>query len=288
MKNNIKKRYSDTKNYISSLKNMPLLPDTVIRLRDALSKKFVNSKDVVEIISSNSVVAGELIKKINSGKFIKKPNKEITSIKSLVDYVGVNNPILINMVTAIELKISFSSGNYEKDQVEEIIEYTTDTAYLCAELSDFIHDIKRSEAYLFGMFIECGYILLSARQKHYFKLFFKSKSNPVKSFKEEVEIGADHACAGYILACNWDLPSWIKTGILVHHDDFKNLKINKKIIDMLYIYHVSNYLVGEISFGSYVSSDYRKTYKAFLEELSIDESNINSIRNSFIVDRNNI
>lgn len=279
------KRYASTKKYLDGIA-IPPLPDTVIKLKEALKSPFVNNQDVVGILSSNSVLAGEFLKATVSGRFVKKPGYEISSITDAVNYIGSDNPVLIEVVTTIELKLSFLGDTDMLDDVVEVLEYCVDVASLCSEISKEIQGLDKQEAYLFGLFVDCGYLILMTKHYEYMKIFRNSLTSPERSVNSEIDFGADHACAGYIVARDWELPMWVKAGILVHHEKIDDLSINlgNKVKDMLHVYNIASFMVNEVTFGRLMHNSFREKHIQSIGELGLNESVLASIKNSFIVD----
>ncbi|WP_172959789.1 HDOD domain-containing protein [Thiomicrorhabdus aquaedulcis] len=262
------------------------MPESLIRLKKLTAKKMIHSFEVIEILESNSLIAGEFLHAVNSGSFYDKPKEELSSIKASVDFLGTNNKVIISIVTAIEFKNSISFEKESQADANEIIDNCKDIAYLCAELSEQVYGIDKDEAYLFGLFADSGYLLLLSKNPFYSKIYRQSLTDPVKTLHAEIRYGADHACTSYIMARAWDLPMWLKAGLLYHENGKGEVTINlsRRVEDLVSLYKVANFMVSEISYGSYITERFKSIYKAGIEELGLDNDSLSMARNAFIVD----
>lgn len=116
--------------------------------------------------------------------------------------------------------------------------------------------------------------------------FRKSLLSPTKALHAEIRFGADHACAGYLMGRAWDLPMWMKAGILYHQNDRGTIELNlsKRVSDITAIYHVATFILNETTYGSYITQEYRKLFMSEVEFLGLDMSAVDSIRKTFLVD----
>ncbi len=279
------KRYTTTKKFLAGV-CVPPVPDTVFKLRILLGSRFINLTDVVELLESNSVIAGEFIGAISSGRFLPKPPYEITSMHEALDLVGINNPLLIEIITMIEMKHAFLGNPGHQEEMSEVLDYCSDVAYLCSEISEYVHGADKAEAYLFGLFADCGYLYLLLKQHKFIKVFRNSLTNPLNALKTEISFGADHACAGYLIAREWNLPMWVKAGILFHHGGGEGVStsVGKDTRDIISIYTVASYIVNEVTYGGYITQEFKDLMKHNVEELGLTTEDVSSIRRTFIVD----
>lgn len=261
----------------------PVVPETVLRLKEIFSRKLINSIEVQKVIESNPVVSGEVLKTVNNGLFLKK-GETVNSIRDAVNIIGVENPVLLNVVTSAALKTSFKDDLSLKANIE-LLEYCGDNAYLSAELSRYVADIDPSEAYTFGLFMDVGYLILCSLDEQYIRIQQHALSNPYSALRQEILLGADHVCIGYLISRYWLLPEWLQKSILCHHELFADIpddKLSARSKDMVAISYIASYVNSEISFGAYISPEFKSKYRFAMEYLGLTDSDVRDVRRGYI------
>ncbi|MBE0467930.1 MAG: HDOD domain-containing protein [Methyloprofundus sp.] len=278
-------RYLSTKRFLGGV-DIPTVPKVINDLRDVFSRKFVNILDVARIIESNNVIAGEFIHAVNSGRFFDKPKCKISKVKDGLILSGGDNPELVDFITTLAMKNAFPD-EVKDPSFHEMMEYCSDVAYLCKEISDEMIEIDKIEAYIFGLFVDCGYLLLNKKNTAYFNIFTRSRTQPRRALDMEYKMGADHASAGFLMAKEWSLPNWIQGGILFHNVEMgrDGSVLSEKTQDMVSVYWIASYILNEISYGGYITQEYRDEYKRQRDRLDLSEIFLSQVRKTFIIDK---
>lgn len=249
---------------------IPDLPKEILELDQELNGKFPNTQTIATIIESNTKLSGEVIRIANSPAM--KLKTSVSSIRDAVDALGFDN--LKNLVIAAAVKNLFNTP-----QVQEIIEHSTDVAFCCAELSDFVEGVTRDEAYLIGLFHNGGSLLLATKDPdNYLKLFAQANTNPVSiTQKEMARYSTTHTDIGVLLGQKWKLPVEMLNTIMLHHLPDNNIG-RPKLRAMLAIVKIANCIVNEVSYGAYVSGEGKDYLHSAAEELMVSMDDINQIR----------
>lgn len=172
---------------------------------------------------------------------------------------------------------------FDKTEVKEVIDHSLETAFCCAELSEHISDVTRDEAYLIGLFHNGGSMLLATKDPvNYLKVFSQLNTNPVSGIHKEYELyGATHTDIGILLGQKWKLPVEMLNTILLHH--VEDVKIGReKVRAMIAMIQVANYIVNEISYGSYLGEESKRCLENARQELMISSDTVNEVRRALI------
>lgn len=158
---------------------IPDLPKEIMELDQELSHKFPNNQNLVKIIQSNTKLSGEVLRLVNLPAM--KPKTHIGTIKEAVDNLGHLN--LKNLLVAAALQNLFN-----QKEVCEIIEHSSEVAFCCAEFAEHLQGVSRDEAYLLGLFHNCGSLLLAVKDPEgYPRIFSKINTSPLAGTATEDE-----------------------------------------------------------------------------------------------------
>lgn len=252
---------------------IPDLPKEIMDLDAELACKFPSNQKISDIIESNTKLSGEVLRLVNSPAM--KLKSPVKSIREAVDQLGYHN--LKNLVIASAIKNMF-----DKPQVQEIIEHSTDTAFCCAELSEYVADISRDEAYLLGLFHNGGCLMLATKDpENYLKVFSHLNTHPISGIDKEYELyGTYHMDIGVLLGQKWKLPIDMLNVILNHHDNAEHT--NDRLRAMTSMIKIANVIVNEVSYGSYMTEEAHTYLEKACEDLMIDKELVNGVRRALV------
>lgn len=253
---------------------IPDLPKEIMELDEELSRKFPNNQTITKIIESNTKLSGEVLRIANSP--VMKLRNPVKSIRESVDALGYEN--LKNLVISAALKNLF-----DNPQIQEIIEHSADVAFCCAELSEYVAEVTRDEAYLLGLFHNGGSLLLAMKDPGgYLKMFTYLNTHPVTGVEKEMrQYLTTHMDVGLLLAQKWKLSVDFMNAILLHHS--KELyHPDDRLRAMVSMLKVANVIVSEVSFGSYMTDEANQYLEEAQEDLMISTDTVNEIRRTLI------
>jgi HD-like signal output (HDOD) protein len=252
--------------------SIPDLPEEVIALNNEVSSRYPNTNTMVAIISKNAILAADVLRIANSPAM--RPNQPIKTIPQAVAILGTVN--LKNMVLASALKQAFGVNG----SIREIMDNSADVAFCMAELANSVHGVSPDEAYLCGLFHNCGAFLLSCKDdKSYSDVFFQSLSLPITSIKKEESLfNTNHAVVGLLMAKKWNLSPEITQAIYDHHKAHCSSITNEKVKLLVALIKVSSGIVSETSMGSYVGAEMTEQLNDGIETLMLDDKDIKGVR----------
>jgi len=255
---------------------IPELPEEVLLLEKEVNSKFANTISVAEIIEKNTTLSGELLRIVNSP--IIKLREPVNSIRDAVNVMGLDN--IYNLLVSAAIKNMYGSSGLFKD----IMDHSVDVAFCMADISEWVADVSRDEAYMLGLFHNAGALMLaSINEEKYEPLFRNSMSLPVSSIaKEEAVFGSNHAMIGLLIAQKWHLPVNMLNAIMLHHTEKCERIKNDEVRAMVAMIKVANAIVSEISLGAYRGGEMRSYEKDGLQELLINDDVISDIRSALM------
>jgi len=253
---------------------LPELPSEVLLLAEELKGRFPDVNKVAAIIEKNTVMAGDVLKAINSPVMKMNLEEPVKSIDEAVKLLGLEN--IYNLVVAAALRNLFDGDELYKD----IMDYSVDVAFCMADISDWVDDVTRDEAYMLGLFHNVGaMVLVNKDSEGYGKIYSNSLSRPISVIDiEEARYGTDHQTIGVLAAKKWHLPVDFLNAIMLHHVHPSASIKNDRVRALVAMIKLATAIVAEISLGAYVSQEVRDFEKDAIEELMISPKVAREIR----------
>ena len=194
--------------------DIPPRPLIIDGIRAAMNQEFPDFRQVGQLISADVSLAAGLIKTANSSYF--GFQSRARSVQDALMMLGLD--VTSRAVAAISLRKAFpNSGHYER---------FWDASARIAALSGWLAQrvpkpkLRADEAYTFGLFRDCGIVILLRRFPDYAQTLACANKDSERLFTavEQKDYPSDHTMLGCLLAQNWWLPEEICQAIRHHHD----------------------------------------------------------------------
>jgi HD-like signal output (HDOD) protein len=210
--------------------NLPPQPKVLIEIDHLASQPRVNNKAIASLVSSDPALSAALFKIVNSPATGLR--RRVDTIDSAITVLGLKQVINLIKCSAIRKAIGDGAAVYEK-----FWERSADIARLAAIIAQkrvSVCNIFPDQAYMAGLFYECGVPLLMQRFPEYAKSFQLADSGGWPDLGAEDSLfNTDHSIAGYLVSRTWHLPDFISAAIRYHHDiDNANLE-HRAMVAML-------------------------------------------------------
>jgi HD-like signal output (HDOD) protein len=129
-----------------------------------------------------------------------------------------------------------------------------------------MRDIREDQAFLAGIFHDCGIVLLAGHSREYATAFMGSEAWPnLPALDETFE--TSHALAGFLLAHNWQLPEEVILAVRHHHDaDLSGLPDASR--KMIVLIQFACHLLA--SRGSGDDGEWQNVWRSCANELFLD------------------
>ena len=222
---------------------IPPQPSVLIELQKLLSSDSYKMSDLTRIIASDPGITAMLFKTVHSPVF--GNCKEYNSIEQVLMVIGIKQTL--NLVQAISLSTSISNEARKSYEIfwtrsQEVAKISS----LIASDRVSVCNIFPDQAYMAGIFYECGVPLLMQRFPEYCSKFNvdSAKNWPVLA-DEDALFNVDHCSIGYLVAQHWKLPKFICKAILVRqempHEELGAVRSLVAILQLaVYLYHRIN------------------------------------------------
>ena len=195
--------------------NIPPQPKIMIEVMNESAKPEPSLVLIADTISGDVGLASAVLKTINSPFFGMR--REIESINQAVMLLGLRN--VANLVTGYAMRNSIKGKC--AISLERFWDTASDVANISAAISRKLTlNIKPDEAYMLGLFIDCGIPILATKFEDYKKVLIEGNAEPDREMTEieDKHYNTNHAVIGYYTSRSWGLSESIRQAILRHHD----------------------------------------------------------------------
>lgn len=195
---------------------IPPQPKVLIDLRKALAKDDYDVRSLARIINGDPGLTAMLFKAARSPLFGR--GKKFDALEQVIMVVGVKQTF--NLVQAMALSAAVSSSS--RKALEAFWIRSQEIAQIAALIAAdrvSVCNVFPDQAYLAGIFHECGVPVLMQRFPEYCKSMKMESSCCWPNLAEEdVRHQIDHTSVGYLVAKHWNLPDFVCAAIQYHHE----------------------------------------------------------------------
>jgi HD-like signal output (HDOD) protein len=196
--------------------NIPPQPRVLDELRKLLQRKEFDVRVLARVINQDAGLTAMLFKVVTSPAY--KQHQPFETVEQILHAVGVRQTF--NLVQAISMA---SLGDTKKNP--QVYEAFWSRSHAVAQIAMLIADDRISvcnifpdQAYLAGIFHDCGVLLLLQRFTAYCSAMnLGEQGRWINLDEEDKKFNADHCVVGYIVARHWHLPDFICDAIRYHH-----------------------------------------------------------------------
>ncbi|MDG6778191.1 HDOD domain-containing protein [Thiomicrorhabdus sp. zzn3] len=240
---------------------LPKISNEVARLQEESMKTDPDVNVITDCINRNPRL---FTKFLAIASFISK--KEVTSARQAVDILGTKGIFTVFFSSAIEF--SFQSDK----ESEAIINHASHIAAAMSELSSRIQEVKESDAYLYGLLYNIGYIVLNLYNPTASKSCYTTNLlTPSQSEAKELDLfDTTSNYIGVYVAKKWRVKNSVYCGIL-----FQNKKIEKcpegqhLAYELINLLNVARMVVAETENKLYVTEEIRNAALESMKRLNL-------------------
>ncbi|MBK7463529.1 MAG: HDOD domain-containing protein [Betaproteobacteria bacterium] len=256
--------------------DIPPRPAIMDRIRAAMNEDIPNFNYVGQLISADVSLAAGLIKTANSPYFGFRSRAR--TINEALLMLGLD--ATCRAVAALCFRQSFpDSARYER---------FWDASARIAALSGWLagrlekSKIRPDNAYTFGLFRDCGIIILLCRFPDYAASLARANQNAELSFTsvEQLDFPTDHSVIGALLAQNWWLSDEMCQAIRHHHDrhaiDMFDSGLAMGSRYLIALSQTAEYLLQQVS-GASQTREWEKLGSSSLRLLNLDADDLTEL-----------
>ncbi len=255
---------------------IPSQPKVLIDINNENSKQNPDQEKIIDLIRQDVALSAKILKIVNSSYFGLK--YKANSVKTAYLVLGKDN--FINSVFATSLRKSLKGNGISSDQFDIYFNHSLVTAKFAQLIVKAFPSVNNdsllsTQAYIAGLFHDCGMPLIAARFPDYFEKI-GAKCSPVFKMRdiENYFFQTDHSIIGAFMARSWNLPDSVCEIIEHHHSSHNETLSNTPYKNLLSIVKLADYL-AVVSGAPPVN---------FNSENYISQENINSITTNLVMD----
>jgi len=247
---------------------LPKISNEVAALQNESLKPEPDINTIVQCINRNPKL---FTKFLAVASFMAK--KEITTARQAVDILGTKGIFTVFFSSAIEF--SFQS----KGDSEIIVNHAIKIATAMVELSRKLKGFNSSDAYLYGLLYNVGYIVLSQYDSEKYKpCYLASLMTPTQCAEKELNaFRTTSAHIGIYVAKKWRVKNSVYCGILFQQQEIQKCpKGENQAYELINLLNIARMVVSETEDARYVTDEIRESAKQSMLRLNI--GNLHYIR----------
>ena len=278
--------YNEAIEIVKSIK-LPTHPEILLELNKETSKEDPSRGTIINIASKDVSISAKTIKFANSPFFGLRIKAD--TVDEAFNFLGLDN--FKNIILASVMKDALRDKSIPASELEQYFDHSIIIAQIANYVTDHLpfevgSKINQKIAYVYGLFHDCGVMILARKYPDYFKQV-KWELTKTESLKEaELNLfKTHHAHVGSLLAKSWFLNDEVVQCIQAHHT--KDLGL---IEDPMVRKHVSILILAEIICDrTYPKSSETSIYKrngnedmidSVLMELQMDSKSFETLERS--------
>jgi HD-like signal output (HDOD) protein len=250
---------------------IPPRPSVVTAVMEERSRPEPDMQRIAHLVSSDVGLAAAMLKAINSPLYGLR--RSVTNIDQAVFLLGMKS--VSSLVLGLSLRKAMPTSGLER-----FWDSAARTALICSHLTKVLEISSREDAYLFGLFRDCGIPLLIQRFPDYKATLGMANSEHERSFTvvEDERHGTNHAVVGSLLARSWHLPEILREAIRNHHDcEVFNSSLPADALNLIAVGHVASHIDNALSRLAQ-DSEWERQRHAVLGQLMLSEADLEDIQ----------
>jgi len=200
---------------LSSIKNLPVMPDLAIDLMSYTIDDDTSIKEISKIISRDPALAAQILKVANSAFYALKG--KIGSLEKAIILLGLRE--IKNLIFALSvIKLFPKNTKYSFDK-KAFLKHSIITAKTSELLTKNLQLKFEVSPFIVGLLHDIGKIFLDQNFHDEFNAVLEEAKKDDKNLFEieGQEFGTDHAYIGGHIATIWNFPQELIDGIKFHH-----------------------------------------------------------------------
>jgi HD-like signal output (HDOD) protein len=195
--------------------NIPPQPVILLEIDQLLNKPHNQITAIGHLINRDVGLTAAIFKLVNSTFY--KSATPITSIQQAITVLGLNQ--VSNLIKGLLLRKSIGGNEVAYEKFWERSNEIALLSAIIAKKQVSACNIPVDQAYMAGLFHECGVPILMQRFPEYCESFRLNHGIHWPDFHDEdTRYDTDHNVVGYLVTKHWNLPDFICQAVRFHHD----------------------------------------------------------------------
>jgi len=192
------------------------VPETYLKLEEALSKKDFSLMEIVKIIKNDIAMSAKILQLVNSAFFTM--TSDVSDISTAINLLGANT--IKSLVLYVNVFESFEGNRELNNHLSEIWRHSLTVANVSKKILALRVTNKEEleECYMAGLLHDLGKIIILNEKSYGGRIFQLQKEKGISYNEAEKEImKITHAQIGGYLLNLWGLPEKVVEAVLFHH-----------------------------------------------------------------------
>ncbi len=235
-RNDIPDEQSLLANVLSSQISIPPQPAILLEIDKLINKPNNQINAIGNLINKDVGLTAAIFKLVNSAFY--KSSTPITGIQKAITILGINQ--VSNLMKGLLLRKSIGGNEVAYEKFWERSNEIALLSAIVARKQISACNIAVEQAYMAGLFHECGVPILMQRFPEYCRTFRLNHGSHWPDFHEEDKrFNTDHTVVGYLVTKHWNLPEFISQAVRFHHD---RLNVEHAALTMVSILQMARHL----------------------------------------------
>lgn len=243
--------------------HIPAQPGILLEIDKLIGNPNNSLTDIGNLITRDVALSAAIFKLIRSPLY-RLPAQNI-SLSKAISIIGLNQ--VTNLIKGLALRKAIGGQELAYEKFWERSNEIATLSAIIAEKQIAACNIAVDQAYMAGLFHECGIPILMQRFPDYCREFRLNEGlNWPDHEQEDQRFHTDHAVTGYLVAKHWNLPQFICDAIRFHHD-------------LLHVDHAARTLVSILQTARHLQAQIHRLHddawpairKQVLEEICVGE-----------------
>jgi HD-like signal output (HDOD) protein len=260
--NNISDEKDLLAHILASQISIPPQPGILLEIDKLINKPNNQITAIGNLINKDVGLSAAIFKLVNSS-FYKFPTP-ITSIPKAITLLGLNQ--VSNLIKGVLLRKAIGGNEVA---YEKFWERSNDIALLCAIIAKkqiSACNIAVEQAYMAGLFHECGVPILMQRFPEYCQAFRLNHGSHWPDFHEEDKrYDTDYTVVGYLVTRHWNLPEFICLAVRFHHD---RLNVEHAALTLVSILQMARHL--HMKMNHIKDTEWNEIGGSIMDEIGVD------------------
>lgn len=192
---------------------IPPQPKVLMEIEAQTGRPRVNVKAIAELIAKDPALLAGVFKVVNSPAMgLRRP---VDSAETAISILGLKQ--VTNLVKSIAVRQVLSGASQGYERFWERSGEIADIAATVAQKRISVCNVFPDQAYMAGLFHDCGVPVLMQRFPDYCRILSGSDEWPMLAAEDRL-FDTDHCVVGYLVSKSWHLPDFIQRGIRYHHE----------------------------------------------------------------------
>lgn len=204
-----------TQEFVLATERLPPFPALATKLLRVLSRDDPDSKEIVNLIRSDTALSSELLRIVNSPLY--SFSGRVGSIEGAVSLLGFT--VVKSFALTVSVRAMFR-GALRLDLLRSVWRHSLACALLGEGLSIACSPLRRADdrAYTYGLLHDIGRLALFVGHPDEYGTLLTAGAQPDILDMERQVFGADHCQIGAELAKAWGFPEELQYVVSTHHE----------------------------------------------------------------------